>query len=170
MPIVYSLISRGPVVLSEYELSGCTSGKSFSSHGSAVDVASYDGNYKHFTLRCLKTVATKENNCVVRTNQHEFCFEFYAGFTFVAVANDEYSRQIAFVYLDRIKSVFEDRYMRRSQSMGAQALHVELRALMQLQLDYCISNRDEMIKMAKVIKQVSNCKGLASSRTAFNGV
>ncbi|GJP74479.1 hypothetical protein CLOP_g5052 [Closterium sp. NIES-67] len=77
------------------------------------------------------------------------------GITYMVMADCMYGRRLPFVYLEKLKDLFVDKYGARSlESLQANALSQEFGPLMKELMEFSMHNSDEMKQLAKLKAQV----------------
>ncbi|XP_072969281.1 vesicle-associated membrane protein 727 [Typha angustifolia] len=158
-PLIYSFVAKGTVVLAEH--------------------TSFSGNFSTIAIQCLQKLPPNINKFTYSCDGHTFNFLVDKGFVFLVVAGEVVGRSIPFVFLERIKDDFMQRY---GSSIGAEGSHpladdedddlFEDRFSVAYNLDrefgprlkdhmqYCIDHPEEMSKLSKLKVQIMEVKGI----------
>lgn len=137
--MIYSFVSRGTTVLAEY--------------------ASVSGNSNRVAAQCLAKLPGGNNKHTYVCDRHTFNFLVEDGFTFLAVADEDFSRQIAFAFLDRVKNDFQHRYQGgRADLAVTYSLNAEFGPRLKEHMDFVAANPEEIKKMSKIKSQVAEVK------------
>ncbi|CAI7892491.1 unnamed protein product [Closterium sp. NIES-53] len=134
--LIYSFISRGDVVLVEY--------------------TPYGGNFRVEAMKGLKkAVASTKGKYSYPFDELTFNYLTFQGITYMVMADCMYGRRLPFVYLEKLKDLFVDKYGGRSlDSLQANALNQEFGPLMKELMEFSMHNSDEMKQLAKLKAQV----------------
>ncbi|CAI5502468.1 unnamed protein product [Closterium sp. Naga37s-1] len=134
--LIYSFISRGDVVLVEY--------------------TPYGGNFRVEAMKGLKkAVASTKGKYSYPFDELTFNYLTFHGITYMVMADCMYGRRLPFVYLEKLKDLFVDKYGGRSlDSLQANALNQEFGPLMKELMEFSMHNSDEMKQLAKLKAQV----------------
>ncbi|CAI5458632.1 unnamed protein product [Closterium sp. Yama58-4] len=134
--LIYSFISRGDVVLVEY--------------------TPYGGNFRVEAMKGLKkAVASTKGKYSYPFDELTFNYLTFNGITYMVMADCMYGRRLPFVYLEKLKDLFVDKYGGRSlDSLQANALNQEFGPLMKELMEFSMHNSEEMKQLAKLKAQV----------------
>ncbi|KAG0586820.1 hypothetical protein KC19_2G120100 [Ceratodon purpureus] len=139
--LIYSLVARGTTVLAEY--------------------TAFQGNFSAIAVQCLVKLPAANNKHTYVCDQHTFNFLIEDGFTYLAVADEEYGRQIPFAFLDRVKDDFKHRYQGGKADLAvAHSLDAEFGPRMKQHMEFVLENPDEVKKMTRIKSQVAEVKGI----------
>ncbi|KAL8260006.1 hypothetical protein R6Q59_027959 [Mikania micrantha] len=137
--LIYSVVTRGMVVIAEYtELKKkLTCDESHRPQKSHV----HDKIYTH--------------SC----NGHTFNFLMDKGFVFYVVAVESVGRQVPITFLERIKDDFNKKYSEcEALTAAPKSLSKSFGPKMKEQMQYCVSHREEIDKIANVKAQADEVK------------
>eukprot|EP00882_Tetradesmus_deserticola_P005130 GHRQ01005403.1.p1 GENE.GHRQ01005403.1~~GHRQ01005403.1.p1 ORF type:complete len:271 (+),score=123.77 GHRQ01005403.1:462-1274(+) len=138
--LVYTFVARGTTVLAEY--------------------AAISGNFKTVGIECLQNAQMQEDKFVVTADQYTFNFLIRQGYTYLAVADEAYGRQIPFAFLERVADAFTEKFGEKGRTAAEGGLHASFSPVMQRQLTYCMEHPEEISKMASVQRKVDEVKGV----------
>ncbi|KAI5578242.1 hypothetical protein POPTR_008G019400v4 [Populus trichocarpa] len=88
--LIYSFVAKGNVVLAEH--------------------TSYSGNFSTVAVQCLQKLPSNSSKYTYSCDGHTFNFLIDNGFVFLAVADESAGRGLPFVFLERVKDDFKQRY------------------------------------------------------------
>ena len=103
MPLMYAFVARGHDVLCEY--------------------AAYQGNFSKVAAECLAKCPAHNAKFTYNADKHTFNFIVHNGFTFLAVADEEFGRQIPFGFLEKVKDDFLKQYGETAKNAVAGSLN-----------------------------------------------
>ncbi|KAK4283992.1 hypothetical protein QN277_000886 [Acacia crassicarpa] len=159
--LVYSFIAKGTVVLAEH--------------------TSYSGNFSTIAVQCLQKLPSNSSKYTYSCDGHTFNFLVDNGFVFLVVAGESIGRSVPFVFLERVKDDFKQRYGESIKNEGAHPLAddddndkflFEDRFSIAYSLDrefgprlkdhmlYCMNHPEEMSKLSKLKAQITEVKGI----------
>ncbi|GAB4855172.1 hypothetical protein Ancab_023799 [Ancistrocladus abbreviatus] len=159
--LIYSFVAKGTVVLAEH--------------------TSYSGNFSTIAVQCLQRLPSSSNKYTYSCDGHTFNFLIDNGFVFLVVADETVGRSIPFVFLERVKDDFKQRYAASIKSDDphpladeddsdddlfedrfsiAYNLDREFGPKLKEHMQYCMSHPEEMSKLAKVKAQIAEVKGI----------
>ncbi|XP_072994812.1 vesicle-associated membrane protein 727-like [Typha latifolia] len=158
-PLVYSFVANGSVVLAEH--------------------TSFSGNFNTVAIQCLQKLPPNSSKFTYACDGHTFNFFVDKGFVFLVVADEAIGRSMPFVFLERVKDDFMQRY---GSSIGAGGPHpladeddddlFEDRFSIAYNLDrefgprlkdhmqYCANHPEEMGKLSKLKAQITEVKDI----------
>ncbi|MQL80698.1 hypothetical protein Taro_013171 [Colocasia esculenta] len=154
-PLVYSFVAKGTVVLAEH--------------------TSFSGNFSTIAVQCLQRLSSNSNKFTYSCDGHTFNFLVDKGF-----ADEASGRSIPFVFLDRVKDDFMQRYGASIDAGGchpladededddlfedrfsiAYNLDREFGPRLKEHMNYCVSHPEEMSKLSKLKAQITEVKGI----------
>lgn len=139
--LIYSFVARGTTVLAEY--------------------TAFTGNFNTIANQCLAKLPPANNKHTYVCDHHTFNFLVEDGFTFLAVADEEFGRQIPFTFLERVKDDFRHRYQGGRADMAvAGGLNSEFGPQLREHMEHVVANPEEMKKMSRIKSQVAEVKGI----------
>jgi len=138
MPLIFAFIARGNTVLCEH--------------------TAYTGNFSQIATQCLEKCPDHDSRFTYTCDRHTFNYLIAGGFTYLAVADEEYGRQIPFAFLERVKEDFSHGFADRARTAIAHSLNNSYGPRLQDHMKFCTQNPEELSKVAKVQSQVSEVK------------
>lgn len=138
MPLIYSFVARDTTVLAEY--------------------TPYTGNFNTIAIECLQKLNNPETKFTIACDKHTFNFLVQNGFTYLAVADDAYGRQIPFAFLERVRDEFEEKFADKGRASPAHSLDRTFGPRLKSHMEYCMAHPDEISKVAAVQKKVNEVK------------
>ncbi|KAK4385450.1 Vesicle-associated membrane protein [Sesamum angolense] len=88
--LIYSFVAKGTVVLAEH--------------------TPYSGNFSTIAVQCLQKLPSNSSKYTYSCDGHTFNFLLDDGFVFLVVADESMGRSVPFVFLERVKDDFKQRY------------------------------------------------------------
>ncbi|KAK1288864.1 hypothetical protein QJS10_CPB19g00408 [Acorus calamus] len=158
--LIYSFVARGTVVLAEH--------------------TSFSGNFTTIAIQCLQKLPSNSNKFTYSCDGHTFNFLVDNGFVFLVVADEAMGRSVPFVFLERVKDDFMQRYGANIKSADphplaeddeddllfedrfsiAYNLDREFGPRLKEHMQYCMSHPEEMSKLSKLKAQITEVKGI----------
>lgn len=139
--IIYAFVARGMTVLAEY--------------------TAFAGNFSTIAVQCLVKLPAANNKHTYVCDHHTFNFLVQDGFTYLAVADEDFGRQLPFAFLDRVKDDFKHRYQGgRADLAVAHSLDHEFGPRLKEHMTYVMSNPEEIKKITRIKSQVAEVKGI----------
>jgi len=157
--LIYSFVAKGTVVLAEY--------------------TSFSGNFSTIAVQCLQKLPSNSNKYTYLCDGRSFNFLIEKGFVFLVVADEAVGRGVPFVFLERVKDDFKQRY---GSSIGGDGPHpladeddddlFEGRFNIAYNLDkdfgprlmehmqYCTNHQEDISKLYKLKTQITEVKGI----------
>ncbi|PIA28226.1 hypothetical protein AQUCO_07200106v1 [Aquilegia coerulea] len=157
--LIYSFVARGNVVLAEH--------------------TSFSGNFSTIAVQCLQKLPSNSNKYTYSCDGHTFNFLIDNGFVFLVVADEAVGRSIPYVFLDKVKEDFKQRY---GASIGSEGPHAladeededlfedrfsiaynldrEFGPRLKEHMEYCMSHPEEISKLSKLKAQITEVKGI----------
>ncbi|KAJ0973402.1 hypothetical protein J5N97_021361 [Dioscorea zingiberensis] len=157
-PLIYSFVAKGTAVLAEH--------------------TSYSGNFSTVAVQTLQKLPPNSKKFTYSCDGHTFNYLLDRGFVFLVVADEASGRSVPFVFLERVRDDFMQRYGASIDAAGSHPLDdedddlFEDRFSIAYQLDrefgprlkehmqYCINHPEEMSKMSKLKAQITEVKGI----------
>lgn len=140
MPLVYSAVARGSVILAEYSV--------------------FAGNFPQVAKDCLDKSKNADGKYTYTIDNHTFCFLHDHDFTYVSVADEATGRAIPTAFLDKAREEFLAKYSEKGKTASAgnltKSFGPKLKALMEHVLQY----PEEYSKISSVQKKVDEVKGI----------
>ncbi|KAI3864984.1 hypothetical protein MKW92_008025 [Papaver armeniacum] len=157
--LIYSFVAKGTVVLAEH--------------------TSFSGNFSTIAVQCLQKLPTNSNKHTYSCDGHTFNFLNDNGLVFLVVADEATGRSIPFVFLERVKDDFKQRYAAIIGNGGphpladdddedlfedplsiAYNLDREFGPTLKEHMQYCMNHPEEISKLSKLKAQMSEVKGI----------
>ncbi|XP_042482757.1 vesicle-associated membrane protein 727-like [Macadamia integrifolia] len=157
--LIYSFVAKGTVVLAEH--------------------TSFSGNFSTIAIQCLHKLPSNSNKYTYSCDGHTFNFLIDTGFVFLVVADEAVGRSMPFVFLERVKDDFKQRY---GASIGNESTHPladdddddlfeepfsiaysldrEFGPRLKDHMLYCVSHPEEISKLSKLKAQITEVKGI----------
>ncbi|KAL1557770.1 vesicle-associated membrane protein 727-like protein [Salvia divinorum] len=159
--LIYSFVAKGTVVLAEH--------------------TPYSGNFSTIAVQCLQKLPSNSSKYTYSCDGHTFNFLLDSGFVFLVVADESMGRSIPFVFLERVKDDFKQRYGASIKSDDphpladdededdllfedrfsiAYNLDREFGPKLKEHMQYCMNHPEEMNKLSKLKAQITEVKGI----------
>ncbi|PWA53936.1 vesicle-associated membrane protein [Artemisia annua] len=155
--LIYSFVAKGSVVLAEH--------------------TAYSGNVSTIAVQCLQKLPNSSSKYTYSCDGYTFNFLLDIGFVFLVVADESIGRSVPFVFLERVKDDFKQRYggsIGSDHPLGddsdddlfedrfsiAYNLDREFGPILKEHMDYCLNHPDEMSKLSKLKAQITEVKGI----------
>lgn len=160
--LIYSFVAKGTVVLAEH--------------------TSYSGNFSTIAVQCLQKLPSNSSKYTYSCDGHTFNFLLDSGFVFLVVADESVGRSVPFVFLERVKEDFKQRYgasiasgekekdpladddeiddLFEDRFSIAYNLDREFGPRLKEHMQYCMSHPEEMSKLSKLRAQITEVKGV----------
>ncbi|KAJ8490676.1 hypothetical protein OPV22_012397 [Ensete ventricosum] len=159
-PLIYSFVAKGTVVLAEH--------------------TTFSGNFSTIAVQCLQNLPRNSNKFTYSCDGHTFNFLLDKEFVFLVVADEAVGRSVPFVFLERVKEDFMQRYGASIDGGGphpladededddlfedrfsiAYNLDREFGPSLKEHMQYCINHPEEMSKLSKLRAQITEVKGI----------
>ncbi|CAM8964789.1 unnamed protein product [Rhodiola kirilowii] len=159
--LIYSFVAKGTVVLAEH--------------------TSYSGNFSTIAVQCLQKLPTNSSKYTYSCDGYTFNFLLDSGFVFLVVADESVGRSVPFVFLERVKDDFKQRYAESIKNdeqhpladdddddddlfldrfSVAYNLDREFGPRLKEHMQYCMNHPEEMSKLSKLKAQITEVKGI----------
>ncbi|CAM8961958.1 unnamed protein product [Rhodiola kirilowii] len=159
--LIYSFVAKGTVVLAEH--------------------TSYSGNFSTIAVQCLQKLPTNSSKYTYSCEGYTFNFLLDSGFVFLVVADESVGRSVPFVFLERVKDDFKQRYAESIKNdeqhpladdddddddlfldrfSVAYNLDREFGPRLKEHMQYCMNHPEEMSKLSKLKAQITEVKGI----------
>ncbi|XP_065870475.1 vesicle-associated membrane protein 727 [Euphorbia lathyris] len=156
--LIYSFVAKGTVVLAEH--------------------TPYSGNFSTVAVQCLQKLPSNSSKYTYSCDGHTFNFLIDSGFVFLVVADESSGRSLPFVFLDRVKDDFKQRYdssisneahpladdedddLFEDRFSIAYNLDREFGPRLKEHMQYCMSHPEEISKLSKLKAQITEVKGI----------
>jgi len=136
--IIYSLISRGDVILCEFTNSS--------------------GNFQTITSSILKNLPKGNKKVSYTHEKYNFHIIIEDGVIYLCMASQDFQRRICFAFLEDIKNQFLSRFVGSWAKANAYALDEEFKPVLKKQMEYYSNgtNTDRILKVRKEIDEVKS--------------
>lgn len=158
--LIYSFVAKGTVVLAEH--------------------TSFSGNFSTIAVQCLQKLQSNSSKYTYSCDGYTFNFLIDNAFVFLVVADESTGRSVPFVFLERVKDDFRQRYGGGFKEEGphplvdddedddlfedrfsiAYNLDREFGPRLKEHMQYCMEHPEEMSKLSKLKAQISEVKGI----------
>lgn len=158
--LIYSFVAKGTVVLAEH--------------------TSFSGNFSTIAVQCLQKLPSNSSKYTYSCDGYTFNFLIDNAFVFLVVADESTGRSVPFVFLERVKDDFRQRYGASIKEEGphpladddedddlfedrfsiAYNLDREFGPRLKEHMQYCMEHPEEMSKLSKLKAQISEVKGI----------
>ncbi|PON70302.1 Synaptobrevin [Trema orientale] len=158
--LIYSFVAKGNVVLAEH--------------------TSFSGNFSTIAVQCLQKLPSNSSKYTYSCDGYTFNFLIEDAFVFLVVADESTGRSVPFVFLERVKDDFRQRYGASIKDEGphpladddedddlfedrfsiAYNLDREFGPRLKEHMQYCMEHPEEMSKLSKLKAQISEVKGI----------
>ncbi|KAL7228413.1 hypothetical protein ACSBR2_007183 [Camellia fascicularis] len=160
--LIYGFVAKGTVVLAEH--------------------TPYSGNFSTIAVQCLQKLPSNSSKYTYSCDGHTFNFLIDSGFVFLVVADESVGRSVPFVFLERVKDDFKQRYGAIIRTDGpdsigdedddeeddlfpdrfsiAYNLDREFGPRIKEHMQYCMNHPDEISKLSKLKTQITEVKGI----------
>ncbi|KAB5539097.1 hypothetical protein DKX38_016630 [Salix brachista] len=160
--LIYSFVAKGNVVLAEH--------------------TSYSGNFSTIAVQCLQKLPSNSSKYTYSSEGHTFNFLIDNGLVFLVVADELVGRGVSFVFLERVKDDFNQRYGASIKNEAhpladedddddlfedrfsiAYNLDREFGCVwprLKEHMQYCMNHPEEISKLSKLKAQITEVKGI----------
>jgi len=158
--LIYSFVAKGTVVLAEH--------------------TPYSGNFSTIAVQCLQKLPSNSSKYTYSCDGHTFNFLIDSGFVFLVVADETLGRSVPFVFLEKVKDDFKQRYgasiktddshplsdddedddLFEDRFSIAYNLDREFGPRLKEHMEYCMNHPDEISKLSKLKAQITEVKGI----------
>ncbi|KAJ8900085.1 hypothetical protein K2173_024201 [Erythroxylum novogranatense] len=158
--LIYSFVAKGNVVLAEH--------------------TSYSGNFSTIAVQCLQKLPSNSSKYTYSCDGHTFNFLLDSGFVFLVVADEPFGRNVPFVFLERVKDDFKERYgaiMKNGHPLAdddddddddlfedrfsvAYSLDREFGPRLKEHMQYVMNHPEEISRISKLKAQITEVKGI----------
>ena len=140
MPIIYSVVARGTVVLAEF--------------------SSARGNFDQVARKILEKIPTQTNSKMSYVyERHIFHYSVDDQIIYLCMADEEFGRRIPFTFLDDIKDRFRATYGDRGKTALAYAMNEDFSRVLKSVMDY-YSNNPNADRINKLKGEVDEVKSV----------
>mmetsp|Transcript_19649 Transcript_19649/g.59428 ORF Transcript_19649/g.59428 Transcript_19649/m.59428 type:complete len:220 (+) Transcript_19649:184-843(+) len=140
MPLIYSFVARGTVVLADY--------------------TAYTGNFSTVAIQCLEKVPANNNKFTFTCDKHTFNYTVDSGYTFLSVADEDFGRQIPFAFLERVQTEWKEKLADKARTATAHSLDKTFGPRLKFHMEYCQAHPEELTKVASVQKKVADVQNI----------
>lgn len=141
MPLVYSAVARGPVILSEY--------------------AVFAGNFNQVAKDYLAKTHAGDGKFTYTVDSHVFSFLAHDGFTFVVVSDEQTGRTVPTAFLDKLKEEFSGKYTEKGRVAKEGELKSFGKRIKEL-MEQTTQFPEQFSKVASVQRKVDEVKSIMS--------
>ncbi|XP_073158998.1 vesicle-associated membrane protein 727 [Henckelia pumila] len=158
--LIYSFVAKGTVVLAEH--------------------TPYSGNFSTIAVQCLQKLPSNSSKYTYSCDGHTFNFLLDSGFVFLVVADESMGRSVPFVFLEKVKDDFKQRYgdsikndeqhpladddedddLFEDRFSIAYNLDREFGPRLKEHMEYCMNHPEEINKLSKLKAQITEVKGI----------
>ena len=158
--LIYSFVAKGSVVLAEH--------------------TTFTGNFSTIAVQCLQKLPSSSSKYTYSCDGYTFNFLLDSGFVFLVVADESAGRTVPFVFLERVKEDFKQRYAADIKNAGphplddddeeddlfedrfsiAYNLDREFGPRLKEHMQYCMEHPEEISKLSKLKAQITEVKGV----------
>ncbi|KAM1139898.1 hypothetical protein ACFX19_040739 [Malus domestica] len=158
--LIYSFVAKGSVVLAEH--------------------TTFTGNFSTIAVQCLQKLPSSSSKYTYSCDGYTFNFLLDGGFVFLVVADESAGRSVPFVFLERVKEDFKQRYAADIKNAGphplddddeeddlfedrfsiAYNLDREFGPRLKEHMQYCMEHPEEISKLSKLKAQITEVKGV----------
>ncbi|XP_073032402.1 vesicle-associated membrane protein 727 [Primulina eburnea] len=158
--LIYSFVAKGTVVLAEH--------------------TPYSGNFSTIAVQCLQKLPSNSSKYTYSCDGHTFNFLLDNGFVFLVVADESMGRSVPFIFLEKVKDDFKQRYgesiknddqhpladddedddLFEDRFSIAYNLDREFGPRLKEHMEYCMNHPEEINKLSKLKTQITEVKGI----------
>ncbi|CAL5404198.1 unnamed protein product [Camellia sinensis] len=159
--LIYSFVAKGNVVLAEH--------------------TSFSGNFSTIAVQCLQKLPSNSSKYTYSCDGYTFNFLIDNRFVFLVVVDESVGRGVPFVFLERVKDDFKQRYagiigndvphpladdedddddLFEDRFSIAYNLDREFGPRLKDHMQYCMNHPNELSKLSKLKAQITEVKGV----------
>ncbi|XP_075496070.1 vesicle-associated membrane protein 727-like [Primulina tabacum] len=158
--LIYSFVAKGNVVLAEH--------------------TPYSGNFSTIAVQCLQKLPSNSSKYTYSCDGHTFNFLLDNRFVFLVVADESMGRSVPFIFLEKVKDDFKQRYgesiknddqhpladddedddLFEDRFSIAYNLDREFGPRLKEHMEYCMNHPEEINKLSKLKTQITEVKGI----------
>ncbi|GMP68323.1 hypothetical protein CsSME_00027969 [Camellia sinensis var. sinensis] len=159
--LIYSFVAKGNVVLAEH--------------------TSFSGNFSTIAVQCLQKLPSNSSKYTYSCDGYTFNFLIDNRFVFLLVVDESVGRGVPFVFLERVKDDFKQRYagiigndvphpladdedddddLFEDRFSIAYNLDREFGPRLKDHMQYCMNHPNELSKLSKLKAQITEVKGV----------
>jgi len=140
MPIIYSIVTRGTIVLAEFSTA--------------------KGNFDDVARKILEKVSSQQNSKMSYVyERHIFHYLVDDQITYLCMADEEFGRRVPFTFLEDLKNRFKATYGQRGKTAPAFGMNEDFSRVMKNLMDY-YSNNPNADRINKLKGDVDDVKNL----------
>uniref|UniRef100_A0A0A9XVK9 Vesicle-associated membrane protein 7 n=2 Tax=Lygus hesperus TaxID=30085 RepID=A0A0A9XVK9_LYGHE len=139
MPMYYSVIARGTIVLASY--------------------ATCPGNFTEVTEQILSKIAPEDDKLSLSHNSYLFHYICENRIIYMCITDDEFERSRAFLFLNEVKRRFRSSFGERAQTAIAYAMNSEFAPVLHSQIKY-FSEAKDIDTISKVNSELDELKNI----------
>ena len=139
MPLVYAFVCRDATVLAEY--------------------ATHTGDFKNVAIQCLEKCPAEKSKFTFTCDGHTLNYRIESGYTFLAVADHAFGRQVPFAFLEKTQH-FLQKFKDEGRVATAHSLDKPFKPMLKKNMEFCMEHPQELTKTAAVQKQVGDVKNI----------
>jgi len=137
MPLLYSVVSRGTIILAKH--------------------ASCPGNFVEVTEQILSKINVKENSKLTYSHSH-YLFHYVCedGLIYLCISEDDFERSRAFGFLNEIKRRFQTTYGRRAQTALPYAMNSDFSMVLAAEMKAFSTDDNKVARMQTQVEDLKN--------------
>ncbi|XP_015592672.1 vesicle-associated membrane protein 7 [Cephus cinctus] len=139
MPLLYSVVARGPTVLAKH--------------------ASCAGNFAEVTEQILSKIPPHNDKLTYSQGPYLFHYICEDRIIYMCITNDDFKRSLAFLYLNEIKRRFQAAYGQRAQNALAYAMNTEFSRVLANEMKHYSESKD-LDTLSKVHGELDELKDI----------
>ncbi|KZC04338.1 PREDICTED: vesicle-associated membrane protein 7 [Dufourea novaeangliae] len=140
MPILYSVVARGPIVLAKY--------------------AACDGNMEEVTEKILAMIPPQNDKLTYTQGPYLFHYICEDNIIYMCITNDEFEKSRAFLYLSEIKRRFMAVYGQGAHTAIAYAMNSDFARVLDNEMKYYSEANKEIDVLSKVHGELHELKDI----------
>lgn len=140
MPILYSVISRGPIVLAHH--------------------AACSGNFEEVTETILAKIPPQNNKLTYSQGPYLFHYICEDSIIYMCITDDAFQRSRAFLYLTEIKRRFVAAYGQGAQTAFAYAMNSDFGTVLAIEMKYYSESNHDIDTISKVHGELDELKDI----------
>lgn len=140
MPILYSVVARGPVVLAKH--------------------AHCAGNFEEVTEKILAKVPPQNDKLTYTQGPYLFHYICEDSIIYMCITDDDFQRSRAFLYLTEIKRRFIAIYGQGAQTALAYAMNTEFSRVLDSEMKYYTESNQDIDMLSKVHGELDELKDI----------
>lgn len=140
MPILFSVVARGTVVLAKY--------------------ASCTGNFEEMTEKILEKIPPKNDKLTYTKGSYHFHYICENNIIYMCITDDDFQRSRAFLYLTEIKRRFITVYDQGAQTAVAYAMNSDFARVLANEMKYYSESNQDIDIISKVHGELDELKDI----------